>query len=131
MAQVGRLGSTVFSTSDARVLTFRELKLKKTSRTSAHNVIAGKPKLERIGPGLDTLTFSVDLLAALGVKPRAEAEKLENKMENGVVDYLIVGNRRVGKNRWLITGISEKWDYIYRRGEVAKITLELTLQEYV
>ncbi len=131
MAQIGRLGSTKFTTSDSRVLTFRDMKLKKTSRTSTHNVIGGKPKLERTGPGLDTITFSIDLLASLGVHPRTEASKLEQKMENGVVDYLIIGNKRVGKHRWLITGITEEWDYIYRRGEVAKITLELTLQEYV
>lgn len=131
MAQVGRLGNIRFSTSDKRILTFDNFKVKKTTRTATHNTIGTKPRLERVGPGLDTLTFKIDLLASLGVHPRAEAEKIENKLENGATDYLMIGNKRVGRHRWTITAISSGWEYIYSRGEVAKISMELTLTEYL
>ena len=52
-------------------------------------------------------------------------------VEEGTAEYLILGFRPVGKNRFRLTGSSETWDLIYNRGELVRAKLTLTLEEYV
>lgn len=132
MAQVGCLGSRIiFETSDQRILTFTGFTQKISGRWSKHSIIGGKPLSEFNGPELRSVSFKVDLNALHGVPPRTTAEAIEEAVEKGLVYPLIIGSRRVGNYRWKISSMSENWDVIYSRGEVAKISLSITLEEYV
>ena len=51
-------------------------------------------------------------------------------VETGSAEYFILGNRPVGVNRFRVTGSSETWDLIYNRGELARASLTITLEEY-
>ena len=57
-------------------------------------------------------------------------EKVEQMVETGDTEYLILGYRPVGKNRFRVTASSETWDVIYNQGELARAKLTLTLEEY-
>lgn len=51
-------------------------------------------------------------------------------VETGTAERLVIGTRPVGKNPVRLTGSSETWDVIYNRGELARATMTITLEEY-
>ena len=56
--------------------------------------------------------------------------RVEGMVEAGTAEYLVIGNRPVGGNPFRLTGSSETWNTIFNRGELAKATLSITLEEY-
>lgn len=128
---VGKYGDVVFETSDRRVLAFQNFTQNVSGRWSSHPVIGKKEKAEFSGPGKRKVTFRMVFLASLGIRPREMLEKLEGMVEKGKVDYLVVGGKAVGENRFAVTAISEAWDTVYSGGELAKASVSVTLEEYV
>lgn len=129
---VGNLGKLItFQTSDQKILTFSNMQQSVSGRWATHERIMGKPLSEFNGADLRSITFSIKLDAALGVKPRKTLEKIEKAVENGYVYPFVIGGKKVGKNKWKITKISEKWDVIYNAGELVKASLDISLEEYL
>ena len=87
-------------------------------------------KKEYVGAGLRSIKFSITLDATLGVRPQKMLTDLEYITESGYVDYLVIGDKNIGDNRFCITNISEAWDVVYSGGELAKATVEITMEEY-
>ena len=128
---IGTLGrNVVFEVSDDRVFTFSELTREVTSRWTNHEPQGVKPKPEFLGAGLQTASLTITLSATLGVRPRDVLEAIENMVENGTAEYLVIGNRPVGSNPFRLTGSSEAWNTVYNRGELARATLTISLEEY-
>lgn len=68
--------------------------------------------------------------ATLGVRPRDVLEAIENMVENGTAETLVIGNRPVGNNPFRLTGSSETWGVVYNRGELARASMTINLEEY-
>lgn len=128
---IGTLGrNVVFEVSDDRVFTFSELTREVTSRWTNHEPQGVKPKPEFLGAGLQTASLTITLSATLGVRPRDVLEAIENMVENGTAETLVIGNRPVGSNPFRLTGSSEAWNTVFNRGELARATLTISLEEY-
>lgn len=128
---IGTLGrNVVFEVSDDRVFTFSELTREVTSRWTNHEPQGVKPKPEFLGAGLQTASLTITLSATMGVRPRDVLEAIENMVENGTAETLVIGNRPVGSNPFRLTGSSEAWNTVYNRGELARATLTISLEEY-
>lgn len=128
---IGTLGrNVVFEVSDDRVFTFSELTREVTSRWTNHEPQGVKPKPEFLGAGLQTASLTITLSTTLGVRPRDVLEAIENMVENGTAETLVIGNRPVGSNPFRLTGSSEAWNTVYNRGELARATLTISLEEY-
>lgn len=132
MGQIGNFGkSIIFSTSDSRILNFRDFQQTISGRWASHDRILQKPKSEFLGPDNRKITFKIDLNALHGVKPRRTMEIMEKIVENGTVESLVIGGKKVGKHKWKMISISEAWDIILDKGEVVKASVSVTLEEYV
>ena len=128
---IGTLGTDlVFTVSDNYVFTFAGMTRDVSSRWATHETPGVKPRAEFLGPGLQSVSLPITLSSNLGVKPREMLERVERMVETGDTEYLILGYRPVGKNRFRVTASSETWDVIYNRGELARAKLTLTLEEY-
>ena len=128
---IGALGSgIIFLVSDSYALTFNGMTREVSSRWATHETPGVKPKAEFLGPGLQTISLPITLSSSLGVRPRLVLEAIERMVETGSAEYFILGNRPVGVNRFRVTGSSETWDLIYNRGELARASLTITLEEY-
>jgi len=128
---IGILGKNiVFEVSDEQVLTFYDMTREISGRWATHDTMGAKPKPEFLGAGLQTVALIITLSAALGVKPRAVLEAVEEMVEAGTAEYLILGTSPVGKNPFRLVGSSETWDSIYNCGELAKATMTISLEEY-
>jgi Phage protein U len=129
---VGNLGTDiVFRVSRSSVLTFKNLKQEVGGQWGEHKVIGGKAKLEFGGVGLRTASLEITIDAALRAKPRDILKLLEKAVEEGEANYLVIGGHKFGNCMWVITEISESWDIVLNRGELARATVNLTLKEYV
>ena len=128
---IGTLGTDlVFTVSDNYVFTFAGMTRDVSGRWATHETPGVKPRAEFLGPGLQSVSLPITLSSNLGVKPREMLERVEQMVETGDTEYLILGYRPVGKNRFRVTASSETWDVIYNRGELARAKLTLTLEEY-
>lgn len=128
---IGTLGNKiVFEVSDAAVVTFQSMSREISGRWAEHEAMGVKPKPEFLGPGNQSISLPITLSAALGVRPRTVLQTVEDMVESGAAEYLVIGTKPVGKNPFRLTGSSETWDRVYSKGELAKATVTITLEEY-
>ena len=129
---VGNWGKDiVFSVSDRKVQTFKDMTRTVGSQWATHSRIGRKDQAEYLRPTLQKITFTMELNALDGVNPRTMLNKLANLAERGTVNTLVIGGKRVGSYRWRITDISEEWETIYNGGELARAKVNVTMQEYL
>lgn len=130
MAKIGNWGSGIkFQTSDKKVLTFTGMKRKATAQTSKHNMINGRPRLEFHGADLQTVTFTIELNAMLGVKPKTIESKLIKSLAAGTVAPLVIGGRSICR-RAMLTGLSSSYNVVLKKGEVLSMNIDVTMTEY-
>lgn len=131
MAMIGFFGDIIFETNDKRIITFTGFQRNAAGRWASHEVIGRKPVSEFLGPGLDTISFTVLLNGNFGVKPRKELERWQRKVQRGEAETLVIGNKTVGANLWVVTSVSEAWNVVLNKGEIFSAQIEVELEEYV
>ncbi len=129
MAVIGALGNITFSVSKRAIKTFDEMSWESGVNYAQHSIHLKPPKLEMIGVGADTISFSMDFSAFLGVNPIKEINKLEKAMKKGEVMRLVIGNRLYGK-KWVITKISKGLERFDNKGLLLKTKVNVSLLAY-
>ncbi len=130
--KVGSFGNQlIFRVSDETVMTFKNMKREISGNWGSMDRIGQKPLPYFQGPSLQSITMEIILDASLGIRPRRMLQRIENMVENGQAEVLVVGRQRVGKNRWVILKSSEAWDIVLQKGELYRATVSLTFQEYM
>lgn len=131
MAVIGTLGrKIIFTVSDRQAMLLQNMTRQVAGRWTTHTTIGTKPKAEFLGPDNQSVSISIYLSSNLGVRPRATLDAIAAMVETGQAEYLIIGNRPVGSRPFRLTASSEAWNTIYSRGELAKATVTITLEEY-
>ncbi len=128
---IGCFGDYIFETTDKRILTFSGLKRNAKALISEHTKILGKAQVEFNGSEADTISFTINLNGLLGVSPRAEMDKWIKLVREGYVGTLVIGNKALGVNKWIITSVAQSWDTILNAGELLKGKIEVELKEYI
>lgn len=128
---IGFFGDVVFETSDSRLLTFNGFTREVSSRYAEHEVLLKKPKIEYLGPGLDTITFTIDINGSFGVKPREEMDRWVVLARKGQAYTLVIGAKPLGSDKWVVERVSEAWEIIFNRGELYSGKIDVTLKEYI
>ncbi|AIQ20724.1 hypothetical protein H70357_31715 [Paenibacillus sp. FSL H7-0357] len=128
---VGALGPIVFSVSEAYILTLQDLVRSSAGRWAQHDIIGQKPKKEWLGPGVDTVTFSIRFSWEHGLNPRKAVDRLTELERAGRALPLVIGNKGVGTGLWVITNMTQAWEQLDNRGNVRVAKVDLTLEEYV
>ncbi len=132
MGMVGNFGGRItFQTSDQRILTFSGLSQKVSGKYAKHSVQGQKDRPEFTGPGNRSVSFKILLDVSLGIRPRDVMNNIESAVENGEAEYLVIGGRPVGNNRFYISSVSEAYDVVLSGGEIARATLNVTMEEYI
>lgn len=132
MGVIGNFGSRIiFETSDRRILTFSGMTQKISGKYANHNVVGQKDRPEFTGPGSRSVSFTIVLDVNMGVRPREIMERIEDAVENGETAYLVIGGRPVGQNKFYISSMSEAFDVVLSHGEIARATLNVSMEEYL
>lgn len=128
---IGYFGKDIiFETSDERIMNFSNFKRDIASRWASHETIGIKPKTEFIGPGLDAITFTVNLNGNNGVKPREEMNKWLECARVGKAETLVVGVA-LGVDKWVVKSVGQAWDVILNHGELFSGKVDVSLEEYI
>nr|DAT75251.1 MAG TPA: hypothetical protein [Caudoviricetes sp.] len=131
MALVGTWGlNLIFRVSAKRVLTFKDFSRTVTAKWVSHDTVSGKPVKEFLGTDSEQLSMKIHLTAALGINVGRTIKMIENAISKGTANYLVIGGRRVGNNKFVISKMSEKWERVYKKGQIYEATLTLTFLEY-
>jgi phage protein U len=128
---IGTLGNVVFETSAEKVRTFSNFKRKNSARLATHELLGRKPVVEFIGPGIESISFTIRLDVLLGLNPLQEAKALRDLRDKGEAVELVIGGEPVSENLWVIEDMSEDWDCIDNQGNILVIELDISLKEYV
>lgn len=131
MAVIGSFGAfIVFETSDKKILNFNSFKRTVSARWTSHPRNGYKPLKQFIGPDAEQISFSIVLDAQHGVKPRDSLEIINTCIFYGIPAYLVIGVKKVGVSQFVITQATESWNCIWNHGELVRVSIELTLEEY-
>lgn len=128
---VGFLNDIPFLASSAIVRTFSGFSRNGEGRWENHEIIGEKPIMEFLGPGTESISFSMLLRADQGINPMKEIEKLQELRDKGTVFPLIIGNEPVGEHFWVLKSLSYDVNYWSRFGKAVSIEASVTLSEYV
>ena len=128
---IGSFGRRIFTTSDSRILTFRDFSYTTTPRFAEHEIIGRKPKKEYLGPGIDSASFSVTLRTDMGIDVEQELDAWREMAAIGEVERLVIGTKRLGSGKWCLVDMSEEWNIITNNGRVMSASFDVTLEEYV
>lgn len=132
MGVIGNFGSRItFETSDRKILTFSGMNQKVSGKYAKHSVTGQKDRPEFTGPGNRNVNFKILLDVNLGIRPSDVISKIEDAVENGETEYLVIGGRPIGQNKFYITSVSEAFDVVMSRGEIARATLQISMEEYL
>ena len=128
---IGAFADLIFEVSSEKVLTYDEYKRESKSRYARHELINQTTTLEWLGRELGEISFKMKFTTMLGVNPAEETEKVRRLCEDGIADYLIIGNAVIGDNMWTIESVSESavaWD---NAGNILVSEVEVKMLEYV
>lgn len=128
---IGALGDVVFVVSDDTIRTFDNFERNTESRWATHDIHLAKPKSEYLGPGLDTISFSMRFDVAYGINPRKEMDALVELARSGKAVPLVIGGKGLGVNLWKIKSLKQRWIHVDNRGNVLVGEVEVELEEYV
>jgi phage protein U len=122
------LGPITFEVTDQKVLTWVDAHRSGEARWATHEVFAGKPVKEFLGPGDEKLSMSVRLDSSLGVVPSEQIDRLREARDTGAVLQFVIGGALFGD--WILKGVDEQWRIFDRNGEIAKAQVGLSLESY-
>lgn len=124
---IGTLGRAVFEASAGRVFTPTGFGRSGSPRIEEHAVVGQKSQLEFIAPGLEEVSFTVRLDAALGVAPLKEIDRLRASRDAGDILPLAIGGKYLGD--WMIGSLQETWRQVDNRGRLLLAEVAITLKE--
>lgn len=127
---IGSFGDVVFEVSRDKVKTFDEFKRSGSARWASHEIINKKQVMEFLGPGIETITFSIYLSSGLGVNPEEELKKIRKMRDEGTPKPLIIADNMVGENNWVLKSLDESSSKFDSKGNALVVVVNLTLDEY-
>ena len=127
---IGTFGNVVFETSNDLVRTFKDMTRDTNVRLASHDIIGKKPVIEWIGPGTDTIKFSMQFNSILGVEPKDEEKKLRDMAQTRKVAHIIVGGEPISDYKFIIESISSSGRIYDRDGNLIKSMVDITVKEY-
>jgi phage protein U len=120
-----QLGKTVFQT----LKSFGEFSEQGTANYAEHNLLDGKPRLQRTGSTLNELSIKILFHNAFCV-PQDELNSLKDSRDNGEIMPLIWGNGNI-EGDFVITDLQATKDEVAPNGTLFACSVSLTLKEYI
>lgn len=127
---IGTFGTIIFLTTTDLVRTFKNMTRDTNVRLASHDIIGKKPVIEWIGPGTDTIKFSMQFNSILGVDPKDEEKELREMAQTGKVAHIIVNGKPISDYKFIIESISSSERCFDSFGKLIKSTVDITVKEY-
>ena len=130
MAKIGSFGDLVFSVSENTVRTFDKLSWKVSAKYATHDRHIKRDVLEFLGPEPESIDFTMAFSVFHGTNPLHEIKKLNKMVNKGITAQLIIGGKKYGSYKWVITSVSSTLEKYDNNGNCWKATAKVTMKEY-
>lgn len=135
MGSVGNFGNISFYCTSVNgrgsILSFSDLQRSASASYSEHERFGKKPYLEYTADGLDELSLAIIADAVYGIRPLEVQNLLFDAKENAQAENFVLGGVKIGRNPFVITGITQIYQVLNYDGRPVKINFNLNLKEYV
>lgn len=130
MAKIGSFGDLVFSVSENTVRTFNDFNWKVSASYATHDRHVQRDVLEFLGPEPEEITFKMAFSVFHGVNPIDEVERLNQMCREGIAARLIIGTKKYGSYKWVVTSVSSEMKRFDNKGNCWGAAASVTLKEY-
>ena len=134
MGEVGSLGKIKFyvraTDGTPKILSFTDMTRESSARYEEHPVNGKKAFLEFVSPKPDQITMTIVAKKELGASPYKVQEQLHDYLIKGTACTFMVGGRRIGSYKWVITNLSDSYQTVCMNGSVTEMRFTVTLKEY-
>ena len=127
---IGAFGEVNFLVSNEKIRTFDDFVRTCAGRWAEHAVIGKKPLSQFVGPGLDTVSFTMRFSVFNGLNPRVEMDRLVTIERSGKPYTLTIGSKGLGTYKWTISSLRENLINVDNQGNVLIADIEIELKEY-
>lgn len=134
MGKVGSLGKIRFYVRAVKgkpeILSFSGMTRTASVKYEEHPVNGKKALLEFVSPQPDQISMTIVAKEEFGVSPPAVQKQLHAYMNKGTACTFVVGGRKIGSYKWVITNLSDAYQTLYLNGRVTQMSFSVTLKEY-
>lgn len=134
MGKVGNFGKIKFYVrsvdGEPEILSFSGMTRTASARYEEHAVNGKKALLEFVSPQPDQISMTIVAKEEFGVSPHAVQKQLHAYMNKGTACTFVVGGRKIGTYKWVITNLSDAYQTLCLNGRVTQMNFTVTLKEY-
>lgn len=134
MGSIGRLGKTSFYVKTVKglpkILSFSDMGREAPVRYEEHPVNGKKARLEFIAPELEEITITISARERYGINPLKVQKQLHSYKNKGTACAFVLGGKKVGAYKWVITNISDAYRTISVGGKVTEMDFTVSLKEW-
>lgn len=121
----------VFQVSASKMSLLGNLSWSSSIDTETVEKLNDKPSTYVRGPALGKMSFDLTLRASAKLDVRAEIGQWEAICAKGKADEFVLGSKKVGANKWLLTSVDVSDVVLDNRGRIVAAAVKLSLDEYV
>lgn len=134
MGKVGHFGKLEFyvktKKGKPKLQSFDEMKWNSSINVEEHKRQGKKPLLEVTGKNCDEIFMNIYFYAQYGVNPWKKLLLLRKYNQQGKVFPLVIGGKRVGSFKWIISDVSNELKTFYKNGKVTEVVAAVSFKEY-
>lgn len=120
-----------FNVSSNKIYTFDEFSRSSSLNVEEQEVEGEKPSSYIKGSALEEISFKIPFIAQSTVNITKEIDEWIGIKDAKVPYYLILGNKPVGSNKYLLTSVAESETVFDNNGNRIRSTVQLQFKEFV
>ena len=129
---IGGFGILTFEVSEDNIKSIDgQLSRTLTAKISEHNAINGIGMIRHQGRELQEISFKMSLISQDKVNPVNELAKIQDMLEVGAYNHLILNGTVVGDFPFIILSASQTMTYFHKEQGVQVIEVDISMKEYI
>ncbi len=135
MAKIGHFGDVKFRVKMTEnmklsILSFENMKWDTSINVEEHRRQGMKPLIEPVDRNSDSVNMDIYLSAYNRVHPMKILLRLRKYNLNANAFPLVIGGKRIGSHKFIITNISNAMEKFYKNGKLVVVRASVTFKEY-
>ena len=127
--KIGKWGKITFIVSGNKYRTFSDMKWKSRFNFDEEEREKKASKVTFKGIAPDEFSFNMRLSVFAGMNPWKQMKKLNKAARKGKAYRLIIGGKKYGKYKLVVTGITRNLEYFDNKGNLWVAELQVNMKE--
>lgn len=128
---IASFANKIFEVNYKKINTFDGLQYGGTLETEKQDNAGKKPSTYVKGPGLDTLTFKINIDSQFGLNPIKEIESWKIIKDRAIAHPFLIKGKPFGAPKWLLVDMQANETILDNKGNMLSALITLRFDEYV